>query len=192
MRKIIAFTLTFVFLALLSPVLRARAEENTAHPGVFRLHILANSDSPADQAVKLTVRDAVLALEEGMAHCADGAEAERVLMADGGKILQTVENTLQEKGFAYGAQLYVGEFDFPQREYQGVVYPAGKYRALRIILGNGNGHNWWCVMFPPLCILELPDGEIDMEQLTKKSWLIEWIKGIDGGKLWKRIEEKLR
>ena len=163
-------------------------------PDVFRLHIIANSDSPADQAVKLAVRNAVL--QAGRACGASGshsaAEAEATLLKNGAALLHAAESTLCSRGFPYGAQLVVGEFPFPRREYAGKTYPAGRYRALRVVLGSGQGQNWWCVMFPPLCILELPDGEIDIEELELKSWLVEWIKGIDGGKLWKKLEEKLR
>ena len=74
---------------------------------------------------------------------------------------------------SYGARLALGRYDFPERDYGGALYPAGEYTALRVVLGEGAGQNWWCVLFPPLCILELPDGEIEdeeMQSLILKLW----------------------
>jgi stage II sporulation protein R len=112
--------------------------------------------------------------------------------------LNIVESALREQGMDYGAQLMIGVYDFPDRQYGDTLYPAGKYEALRVVLGEGQGHNWWCVMFPPLCILELPDGKIDYEEmdadfelsgLKLNSFLLKILKSIDGGKLWQRIQE---
>ncbi len=160
---------------------------------VFRLHVIANSDSVEDQQVKLLVRDSILALErERMAGAASSAAAETLLMEDGKALLAAAEGTLRNAGMDYGASLFVGQFPFPERNYGGKVYPAGEYRALRVVLGEGKGQNWWCVMFPPLCILEGDDGEIDVEKLRENSFLLELFKRIEGGKLWDTIKEKLR
>ena len=113
-------------------------------------------------------------------------------MEDGAGLLFAAEQALAECGMDYGASLEIGTFPFPQREYGAEVYPAGEYAALRVVLGAGKGQNWWCVMFPPLCILELPGGEIDYEELKTNSLLIKLLKSIDGGKLWNTISEKLR
>ena len=75
--------------------------------------------------------------------------------------------------------------------YGDKVYPRGRYRARRIVLGEGKGHNWWCVMFPPLCIAETDNGEIDINKLELKSWIIEKLKSIDGGKLWEKLMSRL-
>ena len=101
------------------------------------------------------------------------------------------EDTLKKCGMEYGAQLIIGEFEFPDRVYAGILYPKGKYRALRIILGEGKGHNWWCVMFPAICIDAGEKGEIDIKGLEMKSWIIEKLKSIDGGKLWEKIMRRL-
>ncbi len=165
--------------------------------GIFRLHVIANSDGAADQAAKLAVRDAILSYEADMAACADNETAKAMLMEDGEALLSIIEATLQDAGMDYGAQLMIGVYDFPDREYGDTLYPAGRYEALRVVLGEGQGRNWWCVMFPPLCILELPDGKIDYEKLDAdfeidglkfNSFLIKLIKSIDGGKLWQWIQ----
>ena len=131
---------------------------------VFRLHILANSDSEKDQAVKIAVRDAVLEYERectGAASAFDAAEAESIIRTHGAGILQTVRETLEKNGAEYDAQLAVGKFDFPEKQYGEKIYPAGEYRALRILLGEARGKNWWCLMFPPLCIANLNGATIE-------------------------------
>ena len=170
---------------------RGGAAQAETMGGILRLHIMANSDSDADQRAKLAVRDAVLEVMGGMRGCESEAEAEAMLMQSGAEVLRAAEDTLKKCGMDYGAQLVIGEFEFPDREYGGVLYPKGKYRALRIILGEGKGHNWWCVMFPAICIDAGEKGEIDIKGLEMKSWIIEKLKSIDGGKLWKKIMRRL-
>ena len=117
---------------------------------VLRLHILANSDSPADQAVKLRVRDALLPLFEA----ADTYEdARSFVLSHGAALLETCRAVLTAAGVPYGAQLLLGVSDFPDRNYNGARFPAGPYDALEVVLGDGAGHNWWCVLFPPLCVV---------------------------------------
>lgn len=166
---------------------------------VFRLHILANSNSEKDQAVKMAVRDAVLKFEEQRFDGVGNKEdARKRLMDNGDQLLAEIERVLRQNGMDYGAQLQVGEFAFPYREYGGVSYPADDYEALRIILGDGAGENWWCVMFPPLCILEIDDGEIDnkdidgeaQELITFDSFFVELFEAIKGGTLWEFITGK--
>lgn len=147
--------------------------------GVLRLHILAASDSLADQAVKLRVRDAILDLEGERLACASSREAaQAVIREDAAMIQRTAEAVLRENGFAYGARLCMGVYPFPLRCYGDAVYPAGAYTALRVVLGEGKGKNWWCVLFPPLCIVEAQDGDIEYEEdgsVKWKSLLQEWM-----------------
>ena len=121
--------------------------------GVLRLHVIAASDSEADQAVKLRVRDAILT--EGAA-IFDGSvtadEATARITPFLGRLEQTADRVLRENGFSYTAAAQVTEEYFNTRAYEGVTLPAGKYTALKIVLGEGRGKNWWCVMFPPLCL----------------------------------------
>ena len=142
--------IAMLVLLLLAAVLPQRATAWTQRDDVLRLHIVANSDSAADQRVKLLVRDAILA---GMPASASRAEAEAYVLRHGKELLHSAEATLSENGFAYGAQLLLGSSAFPDRTYDGVLFPAGEYRALRVVLGRGMGQNFWCVLFPPLCIV---------------------------------------
>lgn len=119
---------------------------------VFRLHVIANSDSEEDQSAKLRVRDAILK-KTGSAFRSipDRREARALILREGGSILAAANTALRDAGMEYGAQLEMGEFAFPERQYGEEVYPAGEYPALRVVLGEGKGQNWWCVVFPPLC-----------------------------------------
>ena len=120
---------------------------------VLRLHVTANSDSPADQRVKLLVRDAILTAG---ADCFADADSESQAEARLAPALHTMqvaaERVLRENGFAYTASVKLTTEYFATRSYGDVTLPAGNYRALRITLGRGEGKNWWCVMFPPLCL----------------------------------------
>jgi stage II sporulation protein R len=143
----------------------------------FRLHILANSNSAEDQQVKLSVRDAVLeATKDGILNCKNESEAEEYIKNNLGIIMETANETLAENGFGYTATAETGNFHFPEKSYKGVTYPEGDYRALRIILGDGEGDNWWCVMFPPLCISEITDTQ-DYEYTSFLAELWEAIFG---------------
>lgn len=129
---------------------------------VLRMHVIANSDSAEDQAVKLKVRDAVLEAGEDLFDGTLTAEgAEQVLDSDIERLQNAAQNVLTENGFDYGVRVEIGKDYFNTRIYDGeVTLPAGEYEAVRVILGEGQGQNWWCVMFPPMC---LPAAEADTE-----------------------------
>ena len=120
--------------------------------GVIRLHIRAASDGAADQAVKLRVRDAVLEKTAALLRRADSApRAQETLRRALPELEETAEETLAASGFCYGAKVSLGRGYFDARAYGDVTLPAGEYTSLEIDLGGGTGHNWWCVLFPPLC-----------------------------------------
>ena len=129
---------------------------------VLRMHVIANSDSAEDQAVKLKVRDAVLEAGEDLFDGTLTAEgAEQMLDSDIERLQNAAQNVLTENGFDYGVRVEIGKDYFNTRTYDGeVTLPAGEYEAVRVILGEGQGQNWWCVMFPPMC---LPAAEADTE-----------------------------
>lgn len=140
----------------------------------FRLHVIANSDSVADQTVKLKVRDAVIAELSEMQYVHSREEAAIAAEARMNDIIAVANAVLKENGMEYTAKGEVGVFAFPEKEYSGKVYPAGDYLALRIVLGEGEGQNWWCVLFPPLCLVEAPE----CEDPQVKSAFIEWLRGL--------------
>lgn len=116
---------------------------------LLRLHIIANSDSSIDQEVKLKVRDAVIAK----------ARANNSLSLE--EITDTANRVLSEHEFSYSAKAEYGTFHFPKKEYANITLPQGWYSGVRIVLGNGSGQNWWCVMYPPLCFTQEVTGELD-------------------------------
>ena len=167
MKKIISITVSFVLCALMLMSAGCAADEP------FRLHIIANSDSARDQEVKLKVRDEVLnKTGEGLAACESEKEAEKYVAAHIEEIVGCANDVLKENGMDYTAKAEVGVFEFPDRVYGDVTYPAGDYYALRLILGEGEGQNWWCVMFPPLCIVNV---EEETENVEYRSALLDWI-----------------
>jgi stage II sporulation protein R len=126
----------------------------------IRLRILANSDSVADQIMKRRVRDAVIAQMNAWVQEPDGIEnARRVVRAQLPALRDLVGRELALYGYDYPYKLELGLVPFPTKMYGDRVYPAGDYEALRITLGNGDGQNWWCVLFPPLCFVDAVSGE---------------------------------
>lgn len=144
---------------------------------VVRLHVLANSDSGEDQALKLKVRDAILAASadwQDTAHTADEALA---LAQERLPTLQAVaQEVVAAEGYAYPVQVEVCRAYFTTRQYETVTLPAGTYDAVRVIIGEGKGQNWWCVMYPPLCV----GAAADRQQATSL-WSDSQRDLVDGG-----------
>lgn len=142
----------------------------------FRLHIIANSNSEQDQQIKLCVRDAVLAVtKSGIQNCKNAEQAQEYIKDNMQTILTAASVVLKENGAEYVATAAIGSSHFPEKTYQDVTYSEGDYQALRIILGQGQGENWWCVMFPPLCISEVSalNEDEQSEQTQYKSFFAE-------------------
>ena len=187
-KSLISLALAIVVLAVSTACFDAESRQSSVSAycnadSIFRLHIIANSNSAEDQAVKLKVRDAVLEYEAENLDAVSAAKTREELMAHGAELLEIIEGVLRSNGFDYGAQMLVGTFPFPDREYNGVLYPAGDYDAFRVILGDGAGENWWCVMFPPLCILKSDNGKIDTDETIEfESVFVKLFKLLFGGK----------
>lgn len=187
-KSLISLALAIVVLAVSTACFDAESRQSSVSAycdanSIFRLHIIANSNSAEDQAVKLKVRDAVLEYEAENLDAVSAAKTREELMTHGAELLEIIEGVLRSNGFDYGAQMLVGTFPFPDREYNGVLYPAGDYDAFRVILGDGAGENWWCVMFPPLCILKSDNGKIDTDETIEfESVFVKLFKLLFGGK----------
>jgi stage II sporulation protein R len=126
----------------------------------LRLRIIANSDSAADQALKEAVRDKVVAAVAAWLRGARNADQARAIVEAHLPQIQTIAaREVQARGCHYAVHAEVGRVPFPTKVYGNMVYPAGEYEALRITLGAGQGQNWWCVLFPPLCFIEIADGD---------------------------------
>ena len=151
-KKSLAVVLTLCSLILLLGMLPVHGESEI-YENVLRLHVLANSDSEEDQALKLKVRDAVLAKsEELFADCTTREEAIEVTKENLSVLENTARETLRAEGSSDSVRVELGEEEYPTRNYESFCFPAGTYLSLRIILGEGEGQNWWCVLYPPMCL----------------------------------------
>jgi stage II sporulation protein R len=130
---------------------------------VLRLHVVANSDDPCDQQLKLEVKDKIVALmgtELEQAH--DRDEARQIAIANLPRIQATATDVIKAKGYNYPVQVTVGEYPFPTKSYGNITFPPGNYQAVRVVIGAGQGKNWWCVLFPPLCLVSSSDRGISL------------------------------
>lgn len=167
---------------------------------VLRLHVLANSDSEQDQALKLRVRDRILELTEPLLETAGSREeAEEALRGALPQLQRLAAEEIAAEGYDYEVTAKLQETVFPTREYDGFSLPAGSYLALRVVIGEGEGHNWWCVVFPPLCAASTTDlsrtamaaglSEKDVQLITEEGGYLLKFKSIE---LWERLVAYLR
>lgn len=161
---------------------------------ILRFHVIANSDTMQDQALKLKVRDAVGCKVSDLAERATNAqETANVVAEHSEEIIKAAEECIKKEGFDYKVSIEIGEFYFPTKHYSKMSLPAGEYDAVRIIIGEGNGENWWCVLFPPLCFsngnaVEDFDAE-NKEKVTVKFKITEVFQEIkfDIKNMWQKI-----
>jgi stage II sporulation protein R len=151
-KRILIATFTIIGLYVLLGFLPIHSEA-AIYDNVLRLHVLANSDSSADQSLKLEVRDRIL--EETATlfkDCKTKDEAREAVESNLDKIREIAEQTVREAGYEYGVSVSLGEEEYPTKNYEECCFPAGEYLSLRVMIGEAEGENWWCVLFPPLCI----------------------------------------
>lgn len=173
MKKVVLYVFGLLLCASFLSVMPLSGEEGI-YDSVVRLHILANSDSEEDQTLKLAVRDAVLSEYGELLKCPD-KEAAAIRLTE---LMPAIKNTAQQvlatHGCHHTVNLYFTEEEYPTRDYGSLRFPAGVYPSLRIVIGEGNGQNWWCVLFPPICLdaaseestpppTEAPDGLTDAQ-----------------------------
>ena len=148
---LIIFSLT-VLIAILIAAFLPLAEAKGIYDGVIRLHVIANSDSDEDQELKLAVRDAILArIDEVIGECENADDAYNTLDDNIDLFNQIAADTIDSLGYDYSVNTTLAFEYYPTKEYEEVTLPAGEYRSMRVIIGEGEGHNWWCVLYPPLC-----------------------------------------
>lgn len=161
-KYIIVLTMLLGLFLFVSAVSYATTISEDLSKNFFRLHILANSDSKEDQELKLKVRDAVISYMETLSY--DGlTKDEAVLLTN--EHLKDFKNiakqVLEENNCDYEVTLEIGNFYFPTKEYGNISLPAGFYDGLKIEIGEAQGQNWWCSLFPPLCFVDISSGVID-------------------------------
>jgi len=132
----------------------------------IRLRIIANSDSAQDQWLKREVRDALIAQMNGWTEqIRTYEEAQQFIPVHLPELQEIVDKTIRDRGFSYHAEVDFGEVPFPTKMYGNYVYPAGDYQALRVRIGEAQGQNWWCVLFPPLCFIDMTHADAAAAEL---------------------------
>ncbi len=161
-KKLIIVSIAFgLIFSVLMELCNFNAHCNTIRGSVLRLHILANSDSEADQQLKLKVRDRLLVVTDRLfKECNGLSEAETAAKENLSLLKSEASKIIKSEGYNYSVDVSVKQTDFNTREYDGFTLPAGTYDAIRVVIGKGEGHNWWCVMFPPVCVPSASNSEI--------------------------------
>ncbi|MCH5189588.1 MAG: stage II sporulation protein R [Oscillospiraceae bacterium] len=197
--KIEASLLVALLIACILNISSFSAECRNIRTKMLRMHVIANSDSTEDQELKLKVRDAVLS--EGK-EIFDGSvtaeEAKEKILPETERLRQAALKVIEQEGFNYDIKITVDNEYFNTRTYDNsVTLPAGYYTAVKVIIGEGEGHNWWCVMFPPLC-LPAASKECELSDVLEKDE-VEIVEGGDKYKfkfkiveIYEKITEKLK
>ncbi len=137
---------------------------------IMRLHVIANSDSEADQTLKLDVRDSILEKSKELFGTQNNiSDATEILKSKKQALIKTADEVIKKAGYNYKARVEIAESYFPTRQYDSVTLPAGYYKSVRVILGEGKGKNWWCVLFPPMCLPAAAKGEINLNDVLTQS-----------------------
>ena len=151
-QRILTGGIILLFLLGLFTVLPIHGEQEV-YDSVVRLHVLANSDSEQDQALKLQVRDEVLRVTEPLlVGCGSREQAEQILQEHMGDIEAAAQAVVTGQGYDYPVSVLLGKEEYPTRTYENCCFPSGTYVSLRVCIGEAEGQNWWCVLFPPLCL----------------------------------------
>ncbi len=151
-KRLLIVTFTLIGLCTILTLLPIHGEDEI-YDNVLRLHVLANSDSEEDQELKLRVRDELLGVTENIfADCKTREDAERLVRENMSLIQSTAEGAISAAGYSYPVSISLSEEEYPTRNYESACFPAGEYMSLRVMIGEAEGQNWWCVLFPPMCV----------------------------------------
>lgn len=136
---------------------------------IIRFHVIANSDSKDDQALKLKVRDKVLEyMQPKLKKSKSIDESRKIIQQNNEEIIAIANRVIKENGYNYSIRTTLSNENFPIKTYGNITLPQGKYEAYRIIIGTGKGQNWWCVMFPPVCFVDITKGEVSYKQTEEQ------------------------
>lgn len=161
--SILLLTLLFLYV-IICAFSYVNAVSKNIQNSVFRLHVIANSDEKFDQDLKYIVRDNVLSyMNELCSSVTSKEEAISIANEHLEEFKQIAVDTITNNGFNYDVTVEIGNFSFPTKNYGDISLPSGYYDALRIKIGEAKGQNWWCVMFPPLCFVDISSGIVPNE-----------------------------
>ena len=132
---------------------------------IIRFHVLANSDSKEDQDLKLKVRDAVIEfVSPSLKNSKSIGQSREILLSLKEEVIELAEKIIKEEGYNYSVDVELAMTNFPVKTYGNITLPQGEYEAFRILIGEAKGQNWWCVMFPPLCFIDMTKGQISYKE----------------------------
>lgn len=155
--------LLFVYVSVCA-VSYAKSVSFNISESVFRLHVIANSDNQEDQDLKYKVRDKLIEyMNSKLGNISTKKEAMNIVVENLENFKEIAQKTIKDEGYNYSVNLKVGNFEFPTKKYGDISLPAGYYDALRVEIGEAKGQNWWCVMFPPLCFVDVTSGVVPEE-----------------------------
>lgn len=192
MKRILVFMLSIIVIFFIgfnsfNLVYRSTSsEQKNISNKIIRFHVLANSDSIEDQSLKLKVKDEIIKYMMPKLDKSNSIDESRKILKENDKEIKKIaENIINKNGYKYSVNTYLGQDQFPIKTYGNITLPQGQYEAYKIVIGNGQGQNWWCVMFPPLCFVDVTKGEVstkETEQKMKKVLKEEELKSINNSK----------
>lgn len=157
----IAITVILTFTIVMTLLLSSYSEEvnRGLADNLIRLHVVANSDLPEDQALKRDIRDKILEyMKTQLVNTGTARQTSIIIRSKLGEIEDLVSNEIARQGKVFPSKVSLGSYPFPTKSYGDITLPAGNYQALRVVIGDGAGANWWCVIFPPLCFVDVTHG----------------------------------
>ena len=159
----ILITLLFLYIGI-SAFSYVKAISSDISNNVFRLHVIANSNSYADQSLKYKVRDSLIKyMNDICINCNSKEEAMKLASSNKNNFKNIALQTIKNEGYNYDVNIEIGKFEFPTKNYGDISLPAGFYDAVKVEIGNAEGRNWWCVMFPSLCFIDISSGIVPEE-----------------------------
>ena len=164
MKMTIILTFLLIIYITICAISYAQTISTDISNSVFRLHVIANSDSKEDQDLKCKVRDSLLKYMNSIcSNCSSKQEAINIVEEHKDNFKEIALQTIKENNYSYNVNINIGNFEFPTKTYGDISLPAGYYDALRVEIGEAKGKNWWCVMFPPLCFVDVSSGIVPEE-----------------------------
>ena len=157
-KRLFAFALCLILLIGVLSFLPVHGESQL-YQSVVRLHVLANSDSDEDQNLKLIVRDKVLEKATSLlSECNSQKEAQTIIESNLYVFESVAQSTVISEGYEYEVSIKLSDEEYPTKSYESCCFPSGNYLSLQILIGEAKGQNWWCVLFPPLCLSAASEG----------------------------------
>ena len=162
LKKMLIIFVLFLLYFIFNSISYSYSISNDLEKNLFRLHIIANSDSEEDQNLKLFVRDNVINYLKNY-QFSDKNELINFLKTHENELNQVIQSAINQKGYNYNFTIEIGNSFFPQKKYENIVLPSGYYDGLKIKIGKAEGKNWWCVLFPPMCLINESTCELPVE-----------------------------